>query len=174
MKPCTYGTLPIGFARDAPQDRSWMNLTNQDYSRLQCQIRWSHISLASLILHQDATCRAQHGSNLTACSRDTAGLMQISTEWDWLIIKTACAATSHPPVTSSITVLSWPLHAVSPTPPTKTWLNIFSILPVRLTAYYLSAMCIRQKTKMSWEQNKRCSNVICFQWHDLMFVYSCS
>ena len=27
---------------------------------------------------------------------------------------------------------------------------------------------------MSWEQNKRCSNVVCFLWHDLLFVYSCS
>jgi len=22
---------------------------------------------------------------------------------------------------------------------------------------------------MSWEQNERCSNVVCFLWHDLMF-----
>ena len=64
-------------------------------------------------------------------------LTQTSTEWDWLIIKTACVATSNPPVTSSITVLSWPLHAVSPTPPTKTWLNIFSILPFRLNRIVL-------------------------------------
>jgi len=26
---------------------------------------------------------------------------------------------------------------------------------------------------MSWEQNKRCSNVVCFLWHDLLYVYSC-
>ena len=49
-----------------------------------------------------------------------AGLTQNSTEWDWLIIKTVCAATFNPPVTSSITVLLWSLHAESPTPPTKT------------------------------------------------------
>ena len=47
------------------------NLTNQDYS-LQYQIRWSHISLVSLTLHQDAACRAKYGCNLTACARDTA------------------------------------------------------------------------------------------------------
>jgi len=28
--------------------------------------------------------------------------------------------------------------------------------------------------QMSWEQNKRSSNVVCFLWHDLLFVYSCS
>jgi len=108
-----------------------VNLTSQDYSHLQYQILWSHISLVSLIFHQDATCRAKHGSNVTACARDTAGLTQTSTEWDWLIIKTVCAATSNPSVTSSITVLLWPLHAASPTPPTKIWSNIFAILPFK-------------------------------------------
>jgi len=107
------------------------NLTNQDYSPLQYRIRWSHLSLVSLTLHQDATCHAKHGCNLTACARDTAGLTLTFTEWDWLKIKTARAVTSSQPVTSSITVLLWPLHAVSPTPPTKTWLNIFAILPFR-------------------------------------------
>ena len=53
------------------------------------------------------------------------------TEWLWLLIKTACAETSNPPVTSSITVLFWTLHAVSPTPPTKIWLNVFAILLFR-------------------------------------------
>ena len=103
------------------------NPTNQDYSHLQYQILWSHISLVSLTPHQDATCRAKHGSNLTACAQDTASLTQTSTEWDWLIIKTVCAATSNLPVTSSIIVLLWPRHAVSPIPPTKVWLNIFAI-----------------------------------------------
>jgi len=28
--------------------------------------------------------------------------------------------------------------------------------------------------QMPWEQNKRCSNVVCFLLHDLMFVYGCS
>ena len=27
---------------------------------------------------------------------------------------------------------------------------------------------------MSWEQSKRYSNVLCFLWHDFLFVYSCS
>jgi len=37
-------------------------------------------------------------------------LTQTCTEWDWLIIKTVCAETSNPPVTSSIIVLFWPLR----------------------------------------------------------------
>jgi len=56
----------------------------------------------------------------TTCAQDTADLMQTSTEWDWLTIETVCAATFNLPITCSITVLLWPLHAVSPTPPTKT------------------------------------------------------
>ena len=106
------------------------NLTNQDFSPLQYQILLSHLSLVSLTPHQNAKCRAMHGSNLTACARDPAGLTQTSKEWDWLIIKTVRADTSNPLVISFITVLLWSLHAVSPTPPTKTWLNIFVILPV--------------------------------------------
>jgi len=126
------------------------NLTNHDYSPLQYQIRRSHISLVSLTLHQDATCRAKHGFNLTACAQDTAGLTQTCTEWDWMIIKTACAATSNPPVTSSITVLLCPLHATSPTPPMKTWSNIFAILPSRFNRVVLQPVSCVYTTEEEW------------------------
>jgi len=137
------------------------NLTNQDYSPLQYQIRWNQKSVVSRILHQDATCRAKHGSNLIASARDTAGLTQASTEWDCLIIKTVCAVTSNPPFTSSITVLLWPFHAVSPTPPTKIWSNIFVILPFRLNRIVLPPVNYVYTTE---EEGQSASIIIAFEF----------
>jgi len=45
-----------------------------------------------------------------------------------------------PTVTSSATVLLWPLHAVSPTRPSKIRLNVFTILPFRLNRIVLPAV----------------------------------
>jgi len=81
----------------------------------------------------------------TACALYTAGLTQTCAEWSWLIIKAVCAETSNPQVTSSINVLFWPLHAASPTPSTKIWLNTFAFVPFRPYRIILSAVCIRQK-----------------------------
>jgi len=114
-----------------------------------------------LTLHQDATSRATHGPNLTACARDTVGLTQTSTEWYWLKIKTVYAETSNPPVTSSITVLFWPFHAAWSTPPTKTWLNIFAILslrPNRIVLPPVSQLCVYDRRRSNNCRTVSCSN----------------
>jgi len=149
--------------------RSFMeNLTNHDYSPLQFQILWSHISLVAITLHQDATCRAKHGSNLTACALDAAGLKRTSAEWDWLMTKAVRAETSNPPIVSSITVPCCPVCAASPTPPTKIWLNTFAILPFRSNRIALPPVtCVYTTEKMI-----SCS-ITCRQEHYSFPVISC-
>jgi len=84
------------------------DLTNHDYSPLQFQTLWSHISLVLQTIHHDATRGAKHGSNLTDCALDAAGLRRTCAEWNWPMTLAVCAETSNPPVISMLVCFTWP------------------------------------------------------------------
>ena len=107
-----------------------------------------HTSLVLQAFHQDATCRAKHGSNLTDCALDKAGWRRAYTEWNWLMTQTVCAETSNPAAISLITVPRCPHRETSPTPSMKIWLNTFAILLLSSNRIGLTCqLCIRKKKK---------------------------
>ena len=122
-------SLPTVSTRDAPWRKTVHGETHKPQTlpppvpRL-CEA----IYLVLQTLHQDATRHTNHGSNLTACALDTAGLTPTWVEWYQPMAKTVCAETSISSITSSITAPFWPHREASTTPTMKIWLNASAIL----------------------------------------------